>query len=58
MQGKNWNSKRGEFTDIVNESTINKAKKAQNLKTKGYSVKKISEIIGVSTGRIYEYLRE
>lgn len=58
MKGKNWNSKTGKYTDLVNESTISKAKKAHKLMTKGYSVKEISEIIGVSTTRVYQYLRE
>ncbi|MDG1284503.1 MAG: hypothetical protein P8P34_01050 [Flavobacteriaceae bacterium] len=57
MPGKNWNSEKKTYTDLKGKETILKASKARELQKKGVSVKKISEIIGVSTSRIYEYLR-
>jgi len=57
MPGKNWNSKKKTYTDLKGEDTNLKASKARKLKKNGVSVKEISEIIGVSSSRIYEYLR-
>jgi len=58
MKGKNWNSKLGIYTDIAGDETLSKAKKAQELRAKGYSVKEIAENLGLSTSRIYEFLKQ
>lgn len=55
---KNWNSKLGEYTDIVKDSTKIKAERAQKLRAEGKSVKEISEKCGMSESRIREYLRK
>lgn len=58
MRGKNWNSKTGEYSELVNCETVNKAKNAQELRSKGHSVADIAKKLGLSTSRIYEYLRD
>ncbi|NVK73081.1 MAG: hypothetical protein HWE24_06335 [Oceanospirillaceae bacterium] len=58
MRGKNWNSKTGEYSELVKSETLKKAKKAQELRSNGQSVADIAKILGLSTGRIYEYLRD
>jgi DNA-binding NarL/FixJ family response regulator len=55
---KNWNSVKEDFTDIVKESTKQKAEKAIKLKNQGNSVKDISYKMGLSESRIREYFRK
>jgi orotate phosphoribosyltransferase-like protein len=57
MAGKNWNSKTKQHTDVVKLETIANAKKAVKLKEKGLTVAQISEEMGLSKSRIYEYLK-
>lgn len=57
MTGKNWNSRTGAYTDLVNYCTINKARRAQKLKTQEIPVKEIAQLLNVSISRVYEYLR-
>lgn len=57
MSGKNWNSKLRVYTNIIGEETLIKSKKAEELKNKGYSVSEIAKNLGLSTSRIYEYLK-
>ena len=57
MSGKNWNSKLRVYTNIIGEETLIKSKKAEELKNKGYSVSEIAKKLGLSTSRIYEYLK-
>ena len=58
MMGKNWNSKTGEYSDLVGQKTISNAEQSKKMKSQGYSVKEIAEKLGLSSSRIYEYLRE
>ena len=56
--GKNWNSKKREYTDIVKRDTRAKANKAKEMKMKGKTVSEIAAQLNLSKSRIYEYLRE
>ena len=58
MDGKNWNSKTGTYTNIKEEKILNKSKRAQELKSKGFSVVQIAKELGLSKSRIYEYLKK
>jgi hypothetical protein len=55
---KNWNSKKGEWTDIIKKDTREKAMLAQFLKLQGMSVKMIANKLSLSESRINEYLKE
>ena len=55
--GKNWNSKTGKWTELVNEETIMTAEKAKRMKEKGMSVKDIASKLKLSVSRIYELLK-
>jgi hypothetical protein len=57
-QGKNWNSKLGIYTNIKGVETLKKSKRAQELKSKGFSVGEIAKELGLSVGRINEYLKK
>lgn len=57
MSGKNWHSKTGSWSDLVNKETKDKAKEAARLRKSGKSVKEIAKALGLSESRIYEYLR-
>jgi DNA invertase Pin-like site-specific DNA recombinase len=56
--GKNWNSKKGVYTDVIGDETLAKSKKAQELKNQGLSVSDIAIKLGLSKSRIYEFLRK
>lgn len=56
--GKNWNSKKGVYTDVIGDETLAKSKKAQELKNQGLSVSDIAIKLGLSKSRIYELLRK
>ena len=58
MAGKNWNSRSGNYTNIISEEILNKSKRAQELKSKGFSVVEIAKELGLSKSRIYEYLKK
>ena len=55
---KNWNSKKGSWSDIKSDETLKKAVLAKKLKSDGMSVADIAEKLNLSKGRIYEYLRD
>ena len=55
---KNWNSKKGEWTDIIKKDKREKAMLAQFLKLQGMSVKMIANKLSLSESRINEYLKE
>ncbi len=55
---KNWNSKKGEWTDIIKKDTREKAMLAQFLKLQGMSLKMIANKLSLSESRINEYLKE
>ena len=57
MKGKNWNSKSKTWTSIKSVEIQERANLAQMLKNDGKSVKEIAEIMHLSVGRIYEYLK-
>ena len=57
MNGKNWNSKSKTWTSIKSVEIQERANLAQMLKNDGKSVKEIAEIMNLSVGRIYEYLK-
>ena len=56
--GVNWDSKNQEYVGLKNLSTIDKAFKAQELKSNGMPVKEIAKALGKSKSRIYEYLKK
>jgi predicted transcriptional regulator len=58
MTGKNWNSKKGIYTNIISNEILNNSKRAQELKNKGVSVTEIAKELGLSKSRIYEYLKK
>jgi hypothetical protein len=58
MQGKNWNSKTGEWSDIVRPETKENAALAQEMRKAGDSIAKIAKALGKSESRIREYLRK
>lgn len=53
----NWNSKTKTFTEVVKESTKMLKLKVITLSNKGYTIKKISDIIGRSEARVRELLK-
>lgn len=54
----NWNSKTGEFTQVVKEKTIALKKQVQHDRFFHHmSVKNIAKWNGISTSRVYELLR-
>ena len=57
MNGKNWNSKSKTWTSIKSVEIQERANLAQMLKNDGRSVKEIADIMNLSVGRIYEYLK-
>ena len=57
MKGKNWNSKSKKWTSIKSVEIQERANLAQMLKNDGKSVKEIADIMNLSVGRIYEYLK-
>ena len=57
MKGTNWNSKSKTWTSIKSVEIQERANLAQMLKNDGKTVKKIAEIMHLSVGRIYEYLK-
>ncbi len=57
MNGKNWNSKSKTWTSIKSVEIQERANLAQMLKNDGKSVKEIADIMNLSVGRIYEYLK-
>lgn len=57
MKGKNWNSKSKTWTSIKSVEIQERANLAQMLKNDGKSVKEIADIMNLSVGRIYEYLK-
>ena len=56
--GVNWDSTKQEYVGLKNLSTIDKAFKAQELKSNGMPVKEIAKALGRSKSRIYEYLKK
>lgn len=58
MAGKNWDSRRRKWTDLVRPETKAKAARAAELKRQGYSVREIAEKLGLSRSRIYELLKK
>ena len=56
--GVNWDSKKQEYVGLKNLSTIDKAFKAQELKSNGMPVKEIAKALGKSKSRIYEYIKK
>jgi orotate phosphoribosyltransferase-like protein len=57
MAGKNWNSKERIFEDIKSKEIQEKARKANEMRLKGNTVKEIAKELSVSVGRVYEYLK-
>ena len=57
MNGKNWNSKTKQHTDVVRKETIDKANYARKLKEGGMSVAEIAKKMELSTTRIDELLK-
>ena len=57
MNGKNWNSKSKTWSSIKSVEIQERANLAQMLKNDGKSVKEIADIMNLSVGRIYEYLK-
>ena len=57
MKGKNWKSKSKTCTSIKSVEIQERANLAQMLKNDGKSVKEIADIMNLSVGRIYEYLK-
>lgn len=55
---KNWNSRTKEYTDIVRDTTRDKAKKAVFMYNEGIPVVEICKDLGVSKTRVYDYLRD
>jgi hypothetical protein len=58
MTGKNWNSKKGSYSNIVGNETLKKSKRALELYNNGKKVSEIAQELGLSKSRIYEYLKE
>lgn len=54
---KNWNSEEKKHTKVVKKSTKDKAQKAIDMRAKGMTVRQIAMELGLSIGRIYEYLK-
>ena len=57
MNGKNWNSKKKEWSPVVKNETKEKAVQAKKMKSKGISVEKIAQNLNLSKSRIYELLK-
>lgn len=57
MNGKNWKSKKRQWTDVVRPETKQKAAQAASLKRQGKSVFEIAKKLNLSPSRIYELLR-
>ena len=55
---KNWNSKINEYTPIVGDKTIGKARTAVSMKQGGVPVRIIAKGLKLSQSRIYQYLRD
>ena len=53
----NWNSKTGEFTQVVKESTKALEYDCNALRAEGKKVKEIASIKGISVSRVYELTR-
>ena len=57
MNGKNWNSKTKQHTQVVRKETIEKAKSASKLKDRLMSVAEIAKVMKLSESRIRELLK-
>lgn len=57
MAGKNWNSKTGEWSDVVRPETKELAARAQELHKEGNSIANIAKLLGKSQSRIRELLK-
>ena len=57
MPGKNWNSKTGEWTNIVGTEANQRAERAREMHKEGNSIAFIAKTLGVSEARVREYLK-
>ena len=53
----NWDSRTNTWNPVVKQETKEKELYAKVLRKKGYTVSEIAERMGLSEGRIREYLR-
>lgn len=57
MRGVNWNSRTKTHTPIVRDATKARARRAQDLADRGWSLDQIAREVGRSVPRVREYLK-
>ena len=53
----NWNSKTGEYTQVVRQTTQDLKEKVRQLSSLGYPTKVIAGVVGKSRSRVLELLK-